>query len=236
MTTESQPMQTTSDRNTAIIIGMFFILATAMGVTNAILLGPLVGAENPLITMSENAGTVGWATLLNLIMAGAVVAIAVVIYPVLKRSHETLAVGYLAARIVEGIMLALAGASWLALSELGQAFVQAGMPDGGYYQTLGQILLSGGTTTFTLGAEIVFGLTALILNFSFIQTRIIPRWLSIWGFVGGALLLSLGVLKILGLSVSGIEIAFTVPIALNEMVLAIWLIAIGFAPVATANQ
>ncbi len=220
----------TSERKTALLIGVFFILATAMGVSNGIMLGPLIGGADYLATMSQNASAVGLALLLNLIMAGAVVAIAVVIYPVLKRSHETLAVGYLAARIVEGIFLAFAGISWLALAKLGYEIGVADASDVGQIQILGDMVKSTGTTTFTLGAEITFGFTALILNYVFMQTKLVPRWISIWGFVGGALLLALGAMKILGLPVSAVEIAFTVPIALNEMVLAVWLIVKGFAP------
>ena len=223
-------MQTMSDKKAAMLIGAFFILATAMGVSNGIKLGPLIGGSDYLVIMSQNTSAVGLSLLLNLIMAGAVVAIAVMFYPILKRTHETLAVGYLAARLVEGILLAFAGISWLALANLGKEFAAANPSAAGQIQILGDLVKSTGTTTFTLGAEITFGFTALILNYIFMQTRMVPRWISIWGFVGGALLLTLGAMKILGLPVSAIEIAFTVPIALNEMVLAVWLIMKGFAP------
>lgn len=222
-------MELKSGKKPAVIIGVFFILATAMGVTNAAMLGPLFIGPDYLIAMSENSGNVMISTLLNLVMAGSVVAIAVVIYPILKRTNETLAIGYLSARIIEGIILAIGGIAWLALLSLGNEFVQAGQPAGTHYQTLGDLIQSTSTSTFTLGAEIAFGVSALVLNYAFINSRIVPRWISVWGLVGGALLLVLGAMKILGMSVSAVEIAFTVPIALNEMVLAVWLIVKGFA-------
>jgi hypothetical protein len=116
----------------------------------------------------------------------------------------------------------------LQLVELGHVFTQSDPSASAHIETLGHLLQSTGAITFTLGAEIVFGLTALILNYVFMQTRIVPRWISIWGFVAGALLLAKGVMIILGLPVEAIEVAFTVPIALNEMVLAVWLILKGF--------
>lgn len=199
------------DRKTAVITGLFFILATAMGVTMAVFFGPILQAEAVL----ENAGVVRISVLLNFIMAGAVIAIAVVLYPVLQRTHKTMAVGYLVARTVEGIVLALGGMAWLGLLTATEA--QAGM------------LMDSSTALFTLGAEVTFGVTALILNAVFLQTRLVPRWLSLWGLVGGGLILALGVLKVLGLPYTAIEAAFTAPIALNEMVLAVWLIVKGFS-------
>ena len=113
----------TSDKKIAVWTGIFFILATAMGVASAILLGPLLGGPDYLLTMSENSGTAMLSTFLNLIMAGAVIAIAIVIYPIINRTSKTLAAGYLAARTSEGILLAIAGVAWLGLASLGAEFI-----------------------------------------------------------------------------------------------------------------
>lgn len=226
----------TADRKTAAITGVLFILATVLGVTNALTLGPIIGVPDYLGAMSQNSGIVRLATLLNILMAGAVVAIAVALYPILKRSSQTLATGYLAARIIEGVILAITGIAWLSLTSLGVEFVGAGQPAGDHYQTLGDLLVSGSTVMFTLGAEITFGVTALILNYTLIKTRLVPRLISMWGFVAGALLLIKGAMVILGMPVSAIEIAFTAPIALNEMVLAVWLIVKGFSAPVKVNK
>ena len=150
------------------------------------------------------------------------------IMPILKRTSETLAIGYLAARIIEGTVLAIGGIAWLGLASLGNEFVQAGTPDASHFQTLGDMLVTVSTSAFTLGSETVFGVAALILNYVFIKANLVPKWISIWGLIGGALLLTLGAMKTLGVPYSAVEIAFIAPIALNEMVLAVWLIAKGF--------
>ncbi len=221
-------MTTSSDKTTAKIIGIFFIVATAMGISNAGLLGPTLAGSDYLVGMSESSGVVMVSTFLNLIMAGSVVVIAVLIYPILKRTSETLAIGYLAARIIEGTVLAFVGIAWVGLASLGNDFVQAGMPNAPHFQTMGDMLLVVSTSVLTLGSEIVFGVSALILYFLFIKANLVPKWISIWGLIGGALLLVLGVMQTLGLPYSAVEIAFTVPIALNEMVLTVWLIVKGF--------
>lgn len=131
--------------------------------------------------------------------------------------------------LFEGIVLAIGGLIWLALIPLASEFVAAGAPEVSHFQALGDTLVMLSASAFTLGAEIIFGITALLLNVMLWRTKLVPRFISLWGFIGGTLLLALGIMKTLGMSVDAVEIAFTAPIALNEMVLAIWLIIKGFS-------
>jgi hypothetical protein len=221
-------LEPTIGKISAKIIGMLFILATAMGVLSGSILWPMFKGPDYLTAMSKTADLVMLSTALNIIMAGSVVAIAVVFFPILKRTHETLAYAFLAGRIIEGILLAIAGLIWLNLVSLGNEFVQVGSPDASYFQTLADMLVTLSTSIFTLGAEIVFGISAVILNYILLRANLIPKVISIWGLIGGIFLSLLGAMKILGMEISAVEIAFTVPIALSEMVLAAWLIFKGF--------
>ncbi|MCJ7622777.1 MAG: DUF4386 domain-containing protein, partial [Anaerolineaceae bacterium] len=76
-----------------------------------------------------------------------------------------------------------------------------------------------------------YGLGALILNYVLYQSELIPRWLSGWGLVGGALMLAMGFLRMFGKPV----IFLAIPIVLNELVLAVWLIVSGFNSSAIAS-
>lgn len=228
-------METATGKISAKVIGILFILATAMGVLNAGILGPLLNSPNYLTEMSENASMVKLSTFLNFVMAGSVVAIAVILFPILKRTNETLAIAFLAARIIEGTVLAIGGVMWLSLVSLGNEFVQVSSPDASYFQTLADMLVVLSTSIFTLGAEIVFGISAVVLNYVFIRANLVPKLISVWGLIGGMLLLLLGAMKVLGMDVVAVEIAFTVPIALNEMVLAVWLIFKGFNGIVREN-
>ena len=60
------------------------------------------------------------------------------------------------------------------------------------------------------------------------RTKLVPAFISIWGFIAGVLLLTLGIMHILKMTTDAVEIAFTARIALNEMVFAFWLIVKGF--------
>ena len=75
-----------------------------------------------------------------------------------------------------------------------------------------------------------FSVSALILYTVLYQSALVPRWLSGWGFAGGVLLLISAVLAMFGADLGAAQAVFSAPIGLNEMVLAIWLIAKGFNP------
>uniref|UniRef100_A0A2A4Z864 DUF4386 domain-containing protein n=1 Tax=OCS116 cluster bacterium TaxID=2030921 RepID=A0A2A4Z864_9PROT len=217
-----------ANKKLATITGVFFIVATVMGILSAGMVGPIIGGAEYLTEMATNANLVFISVISNFIMAGCVTAIAVSIYPILKQVNELKAISYLAARIFEGIILATAGLIWLVLVPLSQEFIDAGMPQNSHFTALGDVLVSLNTAGFTLGAYIVFGFTAVLLNDVLFRYKLVPKFISIWGFIGGALILVLGVLIIFDMATTSIEIAFTIPIALNEMVLAVWLIVKGF--------
>ena len=116
---------------------------------------------------------------------------------------------------------------------LSQEFVKAGAPDASYYQTLGTLLLAAGDWAFLLGFGLAFTLSALILNFLLYQSKLIPRWLSGWGFVGAVLIFAYYLLQFF--SINQVEILF-LPIAVQEMVFAVWLIVKGFNPSAIGSE
>ena len=102
--------------------------------------------------------------------------------------------------------------------------------DASYFQTCGVLLHAVNHWTSVL-ENFPYGLGALMFNYLLYQSQLIPRWLSVWGLVGATLLLAMGLLRMFGHAV----IFFAIPIILNEMVLAVWLIAIGFNSSAIAS-
>lgn len=210
---------------TARIVGALFIVATAAYSLAVILLDPILGTSDYLANISENENTLIIGTFLVLIDAVAVAGIAIVIYPVLKKHNEVLALGYVGARIGESVLFSVNVITTLTLLTLSQEFVKAGSLDTSYYQTLGTVLLAAGNWAYLLGLGLAFAISAMILNFVLYQSKLIPRWLSGWGFVGAALVFANYLLASFG--INPIEILF-LPIAVQEMVFAIWLIVKGF--------
>jgi hypothetical protein len=118
---------------------------------------------------------------------------------------------------------------------LSQEFVKSGAPDVPYFQTLGTLLLAAHDWAFLLGLT-VFSLGSLVLNYILYQSKLIPRWLSGWGFIGAALTLAASLIPQLGYSLSSsIDTLMNSPIALQEMVFAVWLIVKGFNSSAIAS-
>ena len=219
-----------SNRKTARIVGVLFITSTVAGILSAVFLEPILNAPDYLINAYANEKQVIIGALLELICAVAFLGIAVMMFPILKKHNENIALGYVVARIFEAIPFVVGVISLLSLLTLSQEYVQAGAPDASHYLPLGTLLLDVHDLTNLLGSMIVFSLTALILNYSLYQSKLIPRSLSVWGLIGAPLMLTAGLLGMFGLlsPFSTISIFLALPLALQEMVFAVWLIVKGF--------
>ena len=227
-----------SNRKTAIIVGVLFITATVTALLSLGFIGPILNDPDYLINVSANVNQMLIGVLFELILAGAVVGIAVFMFPILKKHNEALALGYVGARIVEAVTYIAVVISWLLLLILSQEYVKAGAPDASYFQTLGTLLLTVGDWVGHVIVDMaVFSLAALMFYYLLYQSKLIPRWLSVWGLIGAPLLLAAGLLAMFGLDpLSPILVILNLPIAVNEMVLAIWLIVKGFNSSAIASE
>jgi hypothetical protein len=222
-----------SNRKTARIVGVLFITATVASSLSFAIFDPILNAPDILVNVSANITQVIIGVLLLLIDCAAVVAIPVMLVPIFKKHNEALALGYVGARIIESVILIVGTIILLSLLTLSQEYVQAAAPDASYFQTLGTLLLAVYEWALLVGIMIVFSLTALILNYLLYQSELIPRFISVWGLIGATLLLAVGLLEIFGFNLTEI---LSIPIALQEMVFAVWLIVKGFNSSAIASE
>jgi hypothetical protein len=213
-------------RATSRIVGLLFITAFVVGGIRYFLLDPILDDPDYLINISANKNRVIIGVFSFLVLAVALAGIAIVMYPILKKQNEALALGYVSTRIVEAVLFIIVIISILTLWTLSQKFVKAGDPDASYFQTLGGFLLAVRHWTYNVLWPIILGLGGLIFYFLLYQSELIPRWLSIWGLIGAALF-PVAWLSLFGPTISGF---FVLPLVLNEMVLAVWLIVKGFNP------
>ena len=225
-----------SYRKTAIIVGVLFIVATVAALLSFPFSG-FIDDPNDLIQVAEKGNQVIIGALFELIMAFAIAGTAIMIYPILKKKNGALALGYAGARIIEGILFIVGVIGLLLLVTLSQEFVKAGAPDASYFQSLGALLLAVRDWGGHMLGSIVLGLGALILHYLLFQSKLVPRWLSIWGLIGAPLALAEGLLSMFGVvdPFSTTTVLLNLPIAVNEMVLAIWLISKGFNSSAIAS-
>ncbi len=221
------------DRRAAILTGILFIIGTVAGMISlGVFTDPILGAPNYLAGVSANEAKVMMGALLELVMGVALVGMALAVYPVLKKFSAPMAIGYFGARIVEFVIEIIGVVSLLTLVTLSQEFAGAGAaPGASYFQATGKLLLAvrdwGGHAVLDVA---VFPLGALILNYVLYRARLTPRWLSAWGLVGAVLYWTAGLLVMFELiaPLETIHIALQAPLGMQEMVLAVWLIAKGF--------
>ena len=225
-----------ANKRTARIVGILFLIATAAGVLSTAFL-PLLDSSATLDTIA--AGTnMPMATLLIMVMVAAGVGIGAMMFPVLKRQHEGAALGYAGIKVIEAVFTLIAQVALLSLWSVSQESVTVGTADAVYGQTLGAALLAVQHWAILLGVSIFFPAGALLLNSLLYQSRLVPRWLAAWGMAGAALYLVWGLLVLFGVipQHSATEMLWALPIAVQEMALAVWLIAKGFtSPEAAAG-
>jgi hypothetical protein len=229
-------MKMNSYRKIAIIAGVLFIIATVANILSLPFLEPMK-ATNYLVSVSTNGDQVTTGALLLFIGAAAAVGIAISLYPVLRKYNEGLALGAVGFRLIEGVFYIVAVIVILLLLTLSQEFVKAGAPDSSYFQTLGVLLVAGYHWVGQVGSLLAFSIGALLYYYIFYQTRLVPRWLSGWGLVAIILTMVSGLLVMFSLIVpmSTFQVVLNLPIAAQEMVLAVWLIVKGFNPSAIAS-
>jgi hypothetical protein len=225
------------NKKRAAVAGVLFIAATGAAIVSGAFLLPILEAPDYLINISENETQVMIGALFYFVMAAACAGIAIPMYPILKKHNPAMALGAVAFRIIEGAVFMVGVACVLALATLGQGFVDAGTPGGSHFQTLGELLLAGYTIAHAfMPGVFAFSLGALLYYCIFYQSKLVPRWLSVWGLVGVTLGIVNGLVDMFGgVPNETISMLLDLPIALQEMVLAVWLIVKGFDSSALAS-
>jgi hypothetical protein len=215
-----------SDRRTGTVVGALFIVATAASILGSVALGSVLDGSGYLINVAASESQVILAVLLFLVAASSAFATAFLLFPILRRHSEGLAAGYVGVRGFENVLYVAGTVGLLIMLTVSQNSV-AGSPD---LPLLGAALLALHDWSVLIGTLIFFGLGSLTLNYVLYQSGLVPRWLSLWGIVGAVLVFSYGLLGIFGVD-TGLGSPFmllAMPIALQEMVFAVWLIAKGF--------
>jgi hypothetical protein len=218
-------------RKNAIWAGIFYIIATAAPILTVSFIGFLGGGVSgePIPDYLSHTAAHGTQVIIGMLVeltwALSVLFIPVMLFPILRKVNEALALGFFGLRFMEAISTIIHSILLLSLLTLSQEFIAAGSPDASHYQTAGSIFLAAREWTFMIGSGLVWSLSALVLNCLLYTSKLVPRWLSGWGFLGAVLSLIVYFMQFFGVESGAI---FFLPIALQEMVFAVWLIAKGW--------
>jgi hypothetical protein len=220
--------------------GVLYIIGTVAGVLGKFLAqNPVRDAADPFAYAAEHSDVVVTGALLILVMGLALAFVPVVLFPVLRRVDEVLAIGYLVVRgAVETVCYVVVAIGWLALVPLGEA-VSAGPGTGSPAGVrLGSLVIDSDATNAVLA--LVFCLGAGMFYVLLYRSRIVPRWIALWGLVAIPFYVAadlLAMYAVIGVNSTEQSLLF-VPLGVQEMVLAAWMIARGFRPAAgsTASE
>lgn len=219
--TLSGPVSMTSLRKTSLAAGLFYLL-TFVSIPTLSLYSAI---HEPAYIMGSGSDTpVIIGGLLEIIVALACIATAVVLYPVLKKQHEGLALGLVASRVLEASTIFVGVAFLLSVVSLRQAGVGA---DG---IVASQTLVALYDRIFLLGQSFLPAINDLILGLLLYHSRLVPRFLAMIGIIG-AVPLVVGYLAILfGLIERNSPIAglAALPVAVFEFSLGVYLVVKGF--------
>lgn len=222
-------------RKVAVVVGILFIIGTVAGILSGVFTQPLLKSIDYLQAIPANESLWTFGSLLILVMGLPLAMMPVVLFPVLRKHNEVLAIGAIVFRgVLEAVCYLLSATSMLLLLAVGRASAQAVAADAAGYQTLGALLLSS-VDWMGLLLAIVFSIGSLMINFVLYQMNIIPRWLSGWGVIGSLLYFAAPLVSMFGTQHLPLSfdnaLGFLIgPLAIQEMVLALWLIIKGFKP------
>lgn len=224
--------------NRAKIVGILFIIGTAAGILGQVFISPIFGATDYLVKFSANQNQVLISAIFVIIMAVACASIAIWLYPVLKKYSESLALGAVGFRLIEGAFDFVSAIILLLLLSLSQEFVKAGATDASYYQLLGELLKTGHNMVSSEAVLLPWCVGALMYYYIFYQSKLVPRWLSVWGIIGITLCIASSMLVLFHVidAFSMAQIVSNLLILVQEMVLAVWLIVKGFNPSAILSE
>ncbi|HMV28426.1 MAG TPA: DUF4386 domain-containing protein [Anaerolineales bacterium] len=223
---------TTPYRKTEIYVALLWIITAAGAIGGASLINPIINASDYLTqvfpkSVTLTSGMFGW--MINDI---GIVFIGLLMYPILKKHSESMALGYLSMRMFESLLMIVGVFFALMLIPLSRDFINAGTADVSTLQTIGSILKQAENWFLNLLQLIFLGIGGLILNVIFYKTKLVPRAISIFGFIGYALLLPAAVVGLFGLldpTPGGPGSILAVPVALWEIIIMpVWLFTKGF--------
>jgi hypothetical protein len=172
------------------------------------------------------------AAVLEVFLAISGIGVAVVMFPILRRESERLALGYVASRIVESTMICVGLISVLSVLTLRGDLAASIGGNSGSLVIAGRTLVAIHDWTFLMGPGFCVGVNDLLLGYLMYSTGLMPPRLALVGLIGGPLIFASKILVVFGVwdiysSTAGI---FAIPVFIFEASFAIYLIVRGFRP------
>ncbi|UED77674.1 DUF4386 domain-containing protein [Brevibacillus sp. DP1.3A] len=217
---------TNTGRGAAVMTGVLLIAGLVTGILSVV---PVIDGADYLVKASTNENQVLLGAFFQLFMIVAYVGIPILLYPILSKHHKGFALGSVAFGIIAGVFIILGVITLLLLLTVSHEFAKVGTLHVSYFQTLGGLLREGRDLVNHVATTLAFVLAMFLFTYIFYQKKLVPRWLSVWGLIGSTLSILASLffmVRFIGLDAS--YMLLNIPIAFQQLVLAIWLIMKGF--------
>jgi hypothetical protein len=222
-------------RMNAVMAGALYFLGTVFGFTGVTVGGevltsilstkPLAGVDK-LGLIAANSSQLTWVAFFGLMMGMSLTAMTVFLYPIFRKDSEELALGMLLFRgALEGSYYFVMNFGLLTLFALGNEYVATGA-DSAALQSMANVLSQFQDFGGPVGT-IIFLIGAICLYISFYRTRLIPRWLTIWGLIGVVPYMAYALLHYFHLD-TGYGVYLQMVLMPQELVMGAWLVIKGF--------
>jgi len=227
-TTTTDPGRMSFMRKTAFVAGLLYLI-TYLAIPTIALYGPVLSDPGFIVSSGSSTGVL-WGTVLELIVALAIVGTGVALFPVLRRENEGIALGFVTSRLFEAGVITVGIISLLTIVTLRQEVGATAGADAGLLVISGRSLVALHDWTFLIGQTLLPGINALLLGSLFYRSGLVPRIIPLLGLIGGPLLILSAIGQVLGINeqYSAFSAIAVLPIFLWELLLGLWLVFKGF--------
>ena len=222
-------MPSPEQQRRARIFGALFALTFVTSIAAVLLYDPVLNDADYIL--GNGADTrVELGALCEIFLAITNIGTALVLWPIARRQSETLALGYVASRIVESIIIVVGLISLLSVVTLRDDFARAGA-DAGTLTVAGKQLVAIHDWTFLLGPGFCVGVNGLLLGYLFYKSGLVPRWIAMFGVVGGPLIFASSIAVLFGAyEQDGAHFFVAIPEIVFEAGITIFCLWKGFRP------
>jgi hypothetical protein len=218
------------DRGSAILTGCFFISAAVSSIIGLKLYDPILNNPNFLLATNNHYSQIIWGVINELLLCVSAIGTGIMLFPLLKRYDERIALGYLSFRMLEVVFIMIGSLSILTALTISEQYANGVLihQEG---QAQNQMLTFIGLHkwTFMLGPNFMLAINTFLYSYALLKLKVVPKNLARLGLSAAVFIMLAAILELFGiieqLSVWGILLAL--PIAFYEMTLAGWLIVKG---------
>ena len=187
-------------RKTAVLVASLWLLTAIGAIAGAALINPVINAPDYLTAVFPKSATITLGMVLWRVNNIGIVFIGLLMFPILRKQSESMALGYVSMRMFESLVMTVGVVFAVLLIPLSQGFIQAGATAVTSYQAIGSVLKHTENLLLNLMQLLFLGLGGLILTTMLYRSRLVPRWIAVVGIVGYALLLPAFFLALFGVA------------------------------------